>query len=267
MYAFLAGVIFNFGNMLLLAAISVAGMATAIPMAYGVALVIVAVRMYFSTSDVPAAFIIGACGLILVSIAVTAVAYSRLKTWKHETAARAGTARSTRRPSITKEIVLSVASGLVLGLFSPLLIRAQDTDFGLGPYATAVFFGVAILFSTVIFSLFLMNLPVDGEPLEVFEYFRGSIGRHAMGLLAGVLFGCGLVAALVGTTSRNDIHLGPPAVGLSILAVPWPVRCGLLAWREYRGSGLRTLVLAVFGLILLAAGIVAIAVAPALPHA
>jgi glucose uptake protein len=48
LYAFVAGVIFNLANMLLMAAVSVAGMALAFPIAMGVALLIATIVTYLT---------------------------------------------------------------------------------------------------------------------------------------------------------------------------------------------------------------------------
>jgi len=267
MFGFVAAIIFNFGNMLLLGAVSVTGMAMAFPMAYGVALIVGAARSSASGSGAAPALVVGGCGLILVSIVFNAMAYSRFNILRHEAAARAGKAASTRRPSSLKGIALSLVSGLVLGLYSPLFNRAQDPDIGVGPYAAAVIFSLAVISSTFVFNLFLMNLPVEGDPLEIVEYFRGSLSRHALGLLGGILFAAGLITALVGGAPKGDTHLAPPAVGFLTLPVPllagvW----GLLVWREFRGSSVPVKLFAVFALILLAGGIVALSVAPLLAH-
>ena len=42
-----------------------------------------------------------------------------------------------------------------------------------------------------------MNLPVQGEPLELAAYFKGRAKSHWLGVLGGMLFYAGLVAILI----------------------------------------------------------------------
>ena len=172
-------------------------------------------------------------------------------------------AASTRRPSSAKAIVLSVVSGILLGVFSPLLNRAQDPDIGVGPYAMAAIFGMGVAFSAIVFNLFLMNLPVEGEPLVFVDYFHSSLNKHYLGLVAGVIFACGLVAGFVCTSPKADTHLSAPTSGLLALSVPLLAALwGLLVWREFSKGGLRAHLFAVLALLLLAGGIAAFSVAP-----
>jgi glucose uptake protein len=261
MFGFLAAIIFNFGNMLLLAATSLGGMAVAFPMAYGVALIIGGLRT--DTSGAGTLMLIGGCVLVAASIVFDAMAYSQLNILKHEAAARAGKAASTRRPSSLKGIILALVGGLLLGLYSPLLNRAQDPDIGLGPYSLAMIFSLAVAFSAFVLNLFLMNLPVEGDPIEIVEYFRAAPRKHGFGLLAGAVFAIGLVCSFVGTAPKGDTHLGMPLAGFLTLSVPVVAGCwGLFVWKEFRSAETRVKLLALATLILLAAGIAALAVAP-----
>jgi glucose uptake protein len=264
MFGFVAACIFNLANMLLLGAMSMTGMTVAFPMAYGVAFVIGALRTDLSGTAIPV--LVAGCVLIVASIVCNAMAYGRSNTVRHEAAARAGMA-STRRPSPLKGIVLALVSGVLLGLFSPVLNRAQDPNTGLGPYAITMFFGLAVVVSTFVYNLFLINLPVEGEPLEILDYFHGSLKTHGTGFLAGIVFAAGLIAVLVCATPKGDIHPGSPAGGFLTFSVPLIAALwGLLAWKEFRGGGGRAQFLAVAALILFAGGISALSLAPLLSH-
>ena len=52
---------------------------------------------------------------------------------------------------------------------------------GLGPYAIGVVFALGVFFSTFVFNLFFMNLPVEGEPLEFRDYFKGTAQTASVG--------------------------------------------------------------------------------------
>src|SRR5689334_9921627 len=74
-WALAAGAVFNLANMLLVAAISVAGMAVAFPVGIGLALVIGVVWNFFINPQGNALLIFGGAALVLAAIVVDAVAY------------------------------------------------------------------------------------------------------------------------------------------------------------------------------------------------
>src|SRR5450756_3186437 len=87
------------------------------------------------------------CLLILTSILVNAVSYRIMGVARHEAQARAGRAKSTRRPSPLKGIILALAAGLLIGGFTPLVDKARQVDQGLGPYAAGFIFAFGVFFS------------------------------------------------------------------------------------------------------------------------
>src|ERR1700677_622466 len=76
--AFAGGMIFNLGNLLLVAAISVAGMAVAFPLGAGLALVIGAVLNYFVSPAGNRLLLFGGILLICAAIVSNAMAYHGL---------------------------------------------------------------------------------------------------------------------------------------------------------------------------------------------
>src|SRR5436190_20278543 len=78
--AFVGGVIFNLSNILLVAAIDIAGMAVAFPIGVGLALVLGVVTNYMASPvGNPALLFLGVGGVVL-AILFSAAAYSRLPT-------------------------------------------------------------------------------------------------------------------------------------------------------------------------------------------
>ena len=69
---------------------------------------------------------------------------------------------------------------------------------GLGPYAIGVVFALGVFFSTFVFNLFFMNLPVEGEPLEFLDYFKGLPKQHLLGVAGGIIWCAGTIANFVG---------------------------------------------------------------------
>jgi glucose uptake protein len=76
--AFVGGMIFNLGNLLLVAAISVAGMAVAFPLGAGLALVIGAVLNYVVSPAGNPLLLFGGILLVCAAIAANAMAYRGL---------------------------------------------------------------------------------------------------------------------------------------------------------------------------------------------
>jgi glucose uptake protein len=256
LFAVLAAMVFNFGNMFLLAAVSVAGMSVAFPIAFGVALIASSWMNYFGHAGISSGLMWGGTLLIVLSVVLCSSAYSHWKIRMHETLARAGKTKSTRRPNAIKAILLALVGGLVLGTFGPLLLRAQDPDNGVGPYSLLFLFSAGVFASTFVFNLFFMNLPVEGDPLEITDYIKTPIKNHFFGALGGVVWGVGAIALFVANTPKGDI--APTGAlsfmlskGAPVVAALW----GLLVWKELKGGDTRVKAFMGLMLILLAGGI------------
>ena len=262
-YAFVAGLIFNFGNMLLLTAVSVAGMAVAFPIGMGVAVLITTGINSATRPAGNALLVLLGCALIVASIVVNAMAYRIERVRRHEQLARAGTAKSTRRPTEMKGIIIALVSGLLLGSFTPLMDKARLGDYGLGPYAVGALFTFAIFISSFVFNIFLINLPVHGDPLELGAYLDGKRKQHILGIAAGAVWCTGAIAALVASSAPEQLQGGPATRGLlgqgaPLIAALW----GLLVWKEYRGGDMRVKTLLTLMIFLLACGLALVALAP-----
>ena len=118
-YAALGGVIFNIANLLLVAAIDVAGLAVAFPVGIGLALIVGAVSSYFVHPAGNPLLLFGGVALVTVAIILDAAAYRR----------RDANAKATT----TRGIVLSLVAGLLMGTFYPLVAHALATPTGIPP--------------------------------------------------------------------------------------------------------------------------------------
>jgi len=265
LYALLAGVLLGFGNGLLLASLSLAGMAVAFPIGAGVSIVVAAAIGFAMHHDRPFTFLLlGSC-LVLAAAVAAALAYRFLLVLRHEEAARAGTATSTRRPLAAKPLILASVAGLLLGSIFPLADKVQAGETVLGPYSFAFLYTFGAASSALLLNLFLMNLPVEGEPLEIPDYFRGGVRKHLYGLAGGAVWAAGLVAALVPTAAALEApaRTGPPVTyGLTQAAAPLAALLGIFVWKELRGADARVVVLTGLAIILLTGGIGVLAVAP-----
>ncbi len=262
-WGLVAGVCFNLANMLLVAAISISGMAVAFPVGIGLALVIGVVWNYSINPVGNKEMLFGGMAIIVAAIIVDALAYRTYALQRARQAAREGKARHIRRTMSTKGIILSLAAGVFMGSFFPLLQNGMTTEVGLGPYAITVVFSIGVLLSTFVFNLIFMNLPVEGSPVEINDYFRGTLKSHALGLLGGMIWTVGLIGTLVAAAAEGAAKVGPAASyaigqGATMVSALW----GILVWREFAGANGKVKGLIAGMLILFVGGLALISIAP-----
>ena len=136
--AFAGGVIFNLANILLVAAIAIAGMSVAFPVGIGIALVLGVIVNYISIPQGNPVLIFGGVALIVVAILLNARAYQKLQT------------NSVGKVS-KKGLILSVVSGLLMGLFYKYVAVSMVSDFNmpeagkLTPYTALFIFAVGVV--------------------------------------------------------------------------------------------------------------------------
>ena len=265
-----AGVIFNLANMLLVAAISVAGLAVAFPVGIGLALIIGVIWNFVIRPQGNPILLFAGCALVVGAIVVDAIAYRSLEAMKLEQRAKSGKAKSTRKKVSLKGVFLSLASGVLMGSFYPLVVMGKSTEWGgtagengLGPYAIGFVFALGVFLSTFVFNLFFMNLPVEGEPLEILDYFKGLPKQHLLGVAGGVIWCAGTLANFVGSSAPENIQVGPAVSlalgqGATMVSALW----GLLVWKEFAGADSRIKSLLVIMFVLFIAGLGMISVAP-----
>ncbi len=137
--ALLGGAIFNLANILLVAAIEIAGMAVAFPVGIGLALLIGVIVNYVAAPVGNGVLL--SIGVVLVTLAIVldAIAYRRLP------GGAAGVS--------TKGLVLSIACGVFMGMFYRFVAAAMyaepaHAEFGkMGSYAAV--FGVGMSFNLI----------------------------------------------------------------------------------------------------------------------
>jgi glucose uptake protein len=250
LYAMAGGAIFNVANLLLVAAIDVAGMAVAFPVGIGLALVIGAISNYVIKPEGNPLLLFGGVALVVVAIVLDAAAYRK----------REGTAKATT----VRGIVISLACGVLMGCFYPFVAHALNAEPGKpapGPYAVTLFFTIGLLISTVPANLLLMKKPLDGkEPVDGADYWKAPLGWHLAGTLGGAIWCTGGVANFL----ASGAHLVGPAVSYSIgqgatmVSACW----GVFVWREFAGAPHAATVLLVLMFVVFLLGLGAVALAP-----
>jgi glucose uptake protein len=250
MLAALGGVVFNIANLLLVAAIDVAGLAVAFPVGIGLALIVGSVWSYVVSPKANPILLFAGVALVTLAIALDAAAYR-----SREKGAKAAT---------TRGILLSLMAGLLMGSFYPLVARSMNGTLGNpgpGPYAIAAFFAVGVIVSTFPANSILMWKPLDGKARVRGEEYWGALWRwHFAGILGGMIWSTGAVANFLG----SGAHKVGPAVSYSIgqgatmVSACW----GIFVWHEFAGASVRARLLLVFMFLFFLLGLCSIALAP-----
>lgn len=253
------GVVFNLANMLLVAAISLAGLSVAFPVGIGLALVIGVIWNYILKPQGNPALLFSGAAIVVGAIIVDAFAYRALEAGK---AAKQSAAEGPRKAT-GKGIVLSLVSGVLMGSFFPLVEMGKAGVLGLGPYAIGFVFAVGVFLSTFFFNLFFMNFPIEGAPVAIFEYFKGTGGQHLLGIVGGLIWATGTIANFVAASAPESVQVGPAisyaiGQGATMVSALW----GLLVWKEFAGAGPRVRLLVAVMLILFVCGLELVSVAP-----
>jgi len=218
------GVLFNAANILLVAAISIAGMSVAFPVGIGLALVIGVVVNYLNAPVGSAGLLFGGMALIVVAIGLNATAY-------RQTA-------SGKTSASTKGLLLSVVAGCLMGLFYGYVAQSMFPDFErpqpgkLSPYTAVVVFSVGILASNVVFNTLLMFRPFVGTPVRYADYFRGSARNHLTGVLGGMVWCVGMLFSILASDKAGPAISYGLGQGATVVAALW----GIYIWREFRNA-------------------------------
>lgn len=233
-----AGCLFNLGNMLLLAAVSLLGISSAFPMAIGWALMISSVFSFRSTNVL---FLTAGIVLMLVSVLID-IAACRLRdaaaATKLPTSAVKAGSKTPRKPVARKSgkgIFIAILSGTMLGFFYPLGSKAMTGDLSLGPYAGMLMFAVGILISTVLFEFYFMNIAIEGSTLSPGAYLQGKAPQHFLGFAGGALWAVGALSSLIALAV--PAQAGVPdslKVIVPLASVLLAVACGAFGWKEFR---------------------------------
>jgi glucose uptake protein len=233
LFGFVAGVVFNLGNMLLLGAVSITGMAVAFPAGMGCALIVAALWSFALNPGVNLILVLIGAAVIVGSIVFDILAFRTWSAARLKAQVQSGSGKTKRRKSTSKGVVISLVGGLLMGSFAPLIEMGRSGENGLGPYSIGFIFAVGVVFSTFVFNLFLMNLPLQGQPIEMAEYFRVKLQRHGLGILGGILWYIGLIANLIGGRVEGAAHVGTPiSYALAQGSIVIATLCGLFLWRE-----------------------------------
>ena len=223
--AFVGGVIFNLSNILLVAAIDIAGMAVAFPIGVGLALVLGVITNYMASPVGNPTLLFLGVGCVVAAIVLSAVSYSRLPAQGQRT--------------IGKGIVVSVVAGLLMGFFYRFVAASMSTDFinlepgKLSPYSAIVMFSVGLLASNFIWNTIVMKRPFVGAPVAFGDYFaKGSPRLHLIGILGGVIWNLGMSLSIIAAGAAGFAISYGLGQGATLVAAFW----GVFIWKEFKGA-------------------------------
>jgi len=222
--ALLGGIIFNAANILVAAAISIAGMSVAFPVGIGIALVLGVVVNYMAKPQGNAVWLFAGVALIALAIVLDALAYRK---------------KSSQVQKVpTKGIVLSVVGGVLMALFYRFVASSMVTSFEnpeaglLTPYTAVFLFSVGILISNFLFNTVLMRMPFEGQPVSYSQYFQGSMKEHFTGILGGMIWCVGMTFSIIASGKAGFAISYGLGQGATLVATLW----GVFIWKEFKGS-------------------------------
>ena len=249
--AFLGGIVFNAANILLAAAISIAGMSVAFPIGIGLALVLGVIVNYIGAPKGDPALLFAGVGLIVVAILCNAFAY-KIK--------QSNNPRQSN--NLLKGIVLSIVCGVLMAFFYRFIACTMDMDFAkaaptagmMTPYSAFFVFTLGIFASNFVFNAIAMRRPVSGAPITEKEYFKGGFPIHLVGVLGGLIWGLGNGINLVAAGRAGAAISYGLGQGATLVSALW----GILIWKEFAGAPKKAgyLNLAMFVLFLIGLGLI-----------
>lgn len=223
--ALIGGAVFNAANILLGAAIAIAGMAVAFPIGIGLALILGVLINYQASQKGDFTFLLFGVLLVAVAIILNAVAYGKVNK---------STATSPK-----KGILLALAAGLLMSFFYRFIAASMDLEnfhnpaMGkMTPYTAVFVFSLGILVSNLLFNTILIKKPVSGTPGNYREYFAGAFKLHLPGLIGGIIWGIGNSFNLIAAGKAGAAVSYGLGQGATLVAALW----GVFVWKEFKGG-------------------------------
>lgn len=223
--AFIGGAVFNLSNILLVAAIDIAGMAVAFPIGVGLALVLGVITNYLASPVGNATLLFVGVGCVVAAIILSALSYSRLAAQGQRT--------------IGKGIVLSVVAGFLMGFFYRFVAASMSADFTnlepgkLGPYTAIVVFSAGLLASNFLWNTLVMMRPFVGAPVPFGDYFsKGTPRLHLIGILGGAIWNLGMSLSIIAAGAAGFAISYGLGQGATLVAALW----GVFVWKEFNGA-------------------------------
>jgi glucose uptake protein len=223
--ALTGGVIFNLANILLSAAIAIAGLSVAFPIGIGIALVLGVFINYISSEKGDPVLLAVGVLLITVAIILNAIAYNK--------------SSSSRSNGSARGILISIIAGVLMAFFYRFVASSMDLEnFAnprqgmMTPYTAFFVFSIGIFSSNFIFNTILMRYPIEGPPITISQYFKGKISTHSVGILGGIIWGIGNLLNLIAAEKAGPAISYGLGQGATLIAAFW----GVFIWKEFQNA-------------------------------
>lgn len=221
--ALLGGIVFNIANLLLVAAIDIAGMAIAFPIGIGIALALGVVVNFMATPDGNPLLLFAGVALVVLAIIIDALAYKRI----------------SKGAASTKGIIISLAAGVLMGFFYRFVAASMSENFAipspglLTPYAAVFIFSIGIFLSNFLFNSFFMYKPLSGIRVTYSDYFsKGDIKLHLIGMLGGSIWAVGFIFNMIAAGKAGFAISYGLGQGATLIAAIW----GVFIWKEFKNA-------------------------------
>ena len=244
--AMLGGIVFNAANILIVAAIDIAGLAVAFPVGIGLALIIGVIQNYIAAPVGNALLLFLGVALVTAAIIIDGLAYKKL----------AGAGQKTA----TKGIVLSIVGGVMMGLFYRFVAASISENFisiqagKFTPYSAVVFFSLGLFLSNFVWNSLIMAKPFTGEPVKYSDYFKGSAKLHLIGIVGGVIWSIGMSFSILASGAAGFAISYGLGQGATMIAALW----GVFVWKEFRDApkGTNSMLALMFVLFIVGLGLI-----------
>jgi len=222
--AAIGGVIWNAGTLLLVAAISIAGMSVAFPIGGGIGWTLGILINYLGKPEGNPLYLFSGTAFIILAILLSMQSYKKLA--KHQ------------QKTTLKGILLSFFAGLCIAFFYRFVASSLATDFSaadagkISSYSAVVFFSIGALACTFLLNPIFMARPVQGEPVKMSVWFKAGSKTHLLGMLGGAIW------CLGNSVSFMSVGAASPAIsyGLSNSAPVVAALWGIFVWKEFKDA-------------------------------
>lgn len=226
--AFLAGIIFNLANILLVAAIAIAGMSVAFPVGIGIALILGVILNYIGAPQGNSIFLFTGVGFVALAIIFDAIAY--------------GNHSKKTKKVTTKGIAISIAAGVLMSFFYRFVADSMAIDFvnpeagKLTPYTAVFIFTCGVFVSNFLFNTIFMKKPVAGNPVSYKDYFEGKFATHLTGILGGAIWCLGMSLSIIAAGKAGYAISYGLGQGATLIGALW----GVFIWKEFKHASKKT---------------------------